>query len=928
MKNLRYEQYVAVLAIFTAPTVFANQEASSLPVITLSAEENKTIQEAYKGGGNMDIPRTENDIQPYTIISSETIQNLGATNVSEVLNKVLTSNTSTPNRSGSGFTGTASRINLRGLGASHTLVLINGRRSAGIGDRGDSELSDQPNLDNIPLSAIERIEVLPTSASAIYGSSAIGGVINVILKKDYVGSEVNVRYQNSVDDKQPVKSLNVVTGFALEGGRTQVMLTASKQNQDALTQGDRNWRTMARNLQLKNNPNLIYGAANPPSGHLVNIKSVNGSELVPGSGSSMAHIPKGWKGDLSQLKQGYALGLSNGMSAWSADTPLIADSRSEYFGLSINRDFTEQLNVYLEGSYAEEKAKHFTTPHGYGTVTYKANNPANPFGQDVKVTFPVNWSDMGELAYRHANNKTKRIATGFTYDLTPNWVVSADYAWSRSNIVINYPRLGSNNPGAKDWAIDFNNGSIDLIQDTTTNGTNIFKKYWNYPITQTQSTLNDFALRAAGSAYRWYAGDINLATGLEYRKIEAEGFADHQHVDNPWRKPTVRHMNASSVYAELNIPFVSSEMNIPWVKHLDMQLAGRYERFDVKARTPLYKVDNITKYNSILTGYDVQQKVTYDDFTPTIGFSYAPTNELMFRASFSKGFITPDQNRLAEPSIGKVTNGTLTDPKTGELLAEYESISGGNPNLTPESSESWNAGIVYTPENVSGLRLSVDYFRIKKDNNIATPTAQYLLENEQKFANRIKRDSNGKVVSIDTTPFNALGLKTEGVDTNIRYHFDSLIGLSQFSLGYTYTDEYKEQRSLIGGWDSRLNGSASGDPIRHRANASYVLEPTDQWTFGWSVQYYGSYNITDKNAILSQTGYASDELKIDGEFFHDIFARYKFKTPKLKDGRTEITFGVNNLFNSYTLDMSNTNYISRYTDPLGRNYYVNMKFSF
>lgn len=919
-------QCVFALVFVIAPSVFAQEENTKLKTITLSADHKKSIQEAYKGGGNMDIPRSEDDIQPYTIINSETIQQSGATSVEEVLSKVLTMNTSVQNESGGGFTSTTSQINLRGLGANHTLILINGRRSAGIGNRGTAELSDQPNLNNIPLSAIERIEVLPTSASAIYGSSAIGGVINVILKRDYVGTELNVRYQNTLNDQQPVVNGSFVSGFSLEDGRTQVMITGSKEDQDALQHSEKKWRNMGRALQLKNNPNSIYGGANPPAGNLVNIKSKDGSDLI--TGSSMVHIPKGWKGDLNQLGQGYALGLADGMSAWSADTSIITESKTESLGISVNRDFTSRLNIYAEGSYDEEKGKQLTTPHGYGSVEYKANNPANPFGQDVMVTYPVNWADMEEKAYRQIENKSKRLATGFTYELTPDWSLSADYAWSRANIMINYPRRGSNNPNAKAWAADLKDGKIDLIQDTTTVGADVIARYWNYPKTQTQSTLNDFALRAAGTAYRWYAGDINLATGLEYRKIDTEGFADHQHVDNPWRKPTERNMNASSAYAELSIPFISPDMGLSWAKHFDMQLAGRYERFDIKARTPLYKVDPVTQYNSVLTGYDVQEKVTYDDFTPTIGFSFAPNDQIMLRASYSEGFITPDLNSMAEPTSNVVTTGTLTDPKTGNIINDYTSVSGGSPDLTPESAKSYNAGIVFTPSVLTGLRLSLDYFNIQKSNNIATPSAEYVLANESQFGQRVERDTQGNVISIDTTPFNALGLKTQGLDTNIRYNFDSSIGHSMMSLGYTYTDRYDEQTSLTGGWESRLNGSASGNPIRHRANASFVLEPNSQWSFGWAAQYYGSYNITDQNAILSQTGKVSEKLRIEDDVLHDIFARYTLKTAKMKGSAAQFTFGIHNVLDSYSLDMSGSNYISRYSSALGRNYYLNMKFSF
>lgn len=908
---------MANIAIY--PYVYAADQVHQLPEIVVIAEKG-----AEALVGNMDIVRSEDDIQPYTIITTEDIKNTGATDVSELLTKLLPQATSIPNDSGSGFTGTTSQINLRGLGANHTLILINGRRTAGMGTRGTAESTDQPNLNNIPLSAIERIEVLPTSASAIYGSSAIGGVINVVLKRDYVGTDVSVRYEDTLGNDQPVKTISLVTGFALEDGRTQVMFTASKKDQDDLTDGEKNWLNMGRNLQLKNNPDSLLNASSPPAGDLVNLRIKNDDGTY-----TAAHIPKGWNGDVKNLGKGYALGLSDQMSAWSGATALITESKTESYGLSINRDFTDRLNVYLESSYDKEEGKHLTTPHGYGVVTYKANNPANPFGKEVQVNFPVPWADMGEKAYRRIENETKRVATGLTFDLTSDFILSADYSWSQADILVNYPRRGSNNPGAKSWTTDLNAGLIDLIKDTTTTGTDVIAKYWNYPKTQTQSTLNDFALRGAGTVGRWYAGDISMATGLEYRTIETEGFADHQHVDNPWRLPAERSMDAKSAYLELGLPLISPEMQLPWAKLLDIQVAGRYEEFEFDARTPQYTVDKNTGYNSNLTGYSIQEKTKFDDITPTIGFRFAPNDQVMLRASYSEGFITPKMDQLADPTVSQVTNSTLTDPKTGQIITDYESISGGDQNITPESSKSYNVGLVFTPDLIPDLRLSVDYFKIEKSNNIASPTAEYVLKNEANLPGRVTRDASGNVTAINIQSFNALGLKTSGIDTALSYRFDSLLGDSNLNIGYTYVDEYIQQTSLDGGWESLLNGSASGGPIRHRANAIFSFKPNDIWTFGWGTQYYSGYNITSAAAILNQTGVAADELKIEGEFFHDIFARAKlnFSDAKIVNS-AELGFGINNLFDTYTLDMSGSNYISRYSNSLGRNYYLTLKTSF
>ncbi|MCH7313788.1 TonB-dependent receptor [Acinetobacter sp. ANC 3882] len=933
-KFIRTTLCTSVLLVLASPQLFAQDntdKASTLPTIAVTASKSEV---AYKSG-NMDIPRTEDDVQAYTMIERDEIERSGTTTVTELLSKVLPMATSTNNSSY--FSGTSSQINLRGLGTSQTLVLINGRRSAGTGNRGTSESTDQPNLNNIPLAAIERIEVLPTSAAAIYGSGAIGGVINVILRKDYVGTEVNVRYSDTVDNQQPAKAFNLVSGFSLEDGRTHVMLTASKKDQDSLLASERDWKSKSRQNILKNNPNSLIGdKVNPPAGNLTNIRSKDGSELMPGWGSSMAHIPKGWNGNTSQLGQGYALGLSDGVSAWSGKEALLYDTKTEAFGLSLNRDFTDRLNVFLEAGYEKEEGWSFnTSPHGYNVVTVSKDSPHNPFGKDILVNYPMRLDSLGAFAKDTFETTQKKVATGFTFDLTPEWILSADYAWSKSDIRQRYTRQGGKNPKASAWNKDTANNSIDFLQDFTTTPTDLISKYWNYPKNNTQQTLNDFSIRATGPIAKWYAGDIRLATGIEHRRYESEGFADHQHVDNPWVKPTERKSNASSVYTEFNIPVISPELNLPFAKLLDVQLAARYEDFNVQAKIPQYdsKIDPATGYRSKFLNYSDSGKSKFDAITPTVGFRFAPNDQLMFRASYSEGFVTPSVSQISQPTSTQVTGATLTDPATGKIISTYERISDGNPDLTPESSKSINAGIVLTPEAIPDLRLSVDYYNIKKTNNISSIDAQYILDNQSKYGSRIKRNQAGDVVSIDTTPFNALNLKTSGIDTNLNYRFDSMIGETTFNLGYTHVNEYRQKHNLIDpekNFVSLVGGAVSDAPLKHRANASIYLQANDNWGFGWASQYYGSYDMVNATAILNQTGRADKKLKIEDQIYHDIFAKVKLPTSKLiKQSSSELSFGIQNLFNDYTVDMYGTqSYLSKYSDVRGRQYYLNLKFSF
>ena len=936
--SFRTTLYLSIMGAIFSSVVFAENVQHQTPALpTIAVTASSTTKEkpvAYKSG-NMDIPRTEDDVQAYTIIEREELERSGVTTVTEAISKLLPMATSTNNSSY--FTATSSQINLRGLGANQTLVLINGRRSAGTGNRGTAESTQQPNLNNIPLAAIERIEVLPTSAAAIYGSGAVGGVINVILRKDYVGTELDLRYANTTDDKQPVKSFNFVSGFSLEDGRTNVMLMASKKNQDGLQVRERDYKNKERQNILKNNPDSLIGSTvNPPAGNLTNIRSKDGSELIPGSGSSNAHIPMGWNGDINKLGKGYALGLGTGVSSWSGDSPILYDTDTESVGISINRDFSNRLNVFLEAGYDREKGWGYNdAPHGFGVVTVSKNSPHNPFGKDVLVNYTLNRDSFGAWAKDTFETTQKKAATGFTFELTPEWLLSADYAWSKSDIRQRYIRKGSVNPKAVQWNKDTANNLIDFIEDYTTKPTDIIQKYWHYTKNNTQQTLNDMSIRAAGPIATWYAGDIQLATGIEHRRYESEGFADHQYVDNPWVKPTERKTQASSVYTEFNVPLLSPEYNFRFAKLLEMQVAARYEDFKVSAKVPQYdtKADPTTGYKSKLLGYSDSGTAKFDAVTPTIGFKFAPNDQILLRASYSEGFVTPTMGQLALPSIGENTSTSLKDPVTGKILGtSTDIISGGNPDITPEKSKSYNFGVVLTPEMIENLRLSVDFYQIEKINNITSVSAQYILDNQDKYGNRVQRNANGDVTSIDTTSFNALGLKTKGIDTNLSYAFDSIIGNTSFNLGYTYVNEYKQQDSVtVPVVDFVAMGSSSVDyPLKHRANASIYLQPNDTWGFGWAAQYYGSYTITNAAAILNQTGKNDKSLKINDQIYHDIFAKAKLPLPKSnKINSAEVGFGIQNLFDDYAVDMSSSNgYISKYSDVRGRQYYLNLKMSF
>src|SRR5579863_1033830 len=222
---------------------------------------------------NLDVKRTEDDVQPYTIFDAQTIQQSGAVNVEDFLKQQLTQNTvgftnSQSTATGVSQLGSTSSIDLRGLGTNETLVLVDGRRMAGVQQYGGSSNNGgQPDINGIPLAAIERIEVLPSSASAIYGGSALGGVINIILKKNFQGGEFHYNYGNVTAGHVAQNNVGGSYGFTLPDDKTHIMVSANYADQQTLTVGDRlNLYDRGISTGLSNCASCLYASLLAPIG--------------------------------------------------------------------------------------------------------------------------------------------------------------------------------------------------------------------------------------------------------------------------------------------------------------------------------------------------------------------------------------------------------------------------------------------------------------------------------------------------------------------------------------------------------------------------------------------------------------------------------------------------------------------------------------
>lgn len=389
---------------------------------------------------NADIRRSEDDDQPYVVFGKEEIRSSQATSVEEFLRGRLPQNasfTGSNSQAAGGIGSPYSGFNLRGIGVNQTLVLINGRRVAdrSVANGGPT----QPDLNGVPVGAIERIEVLPSSAGGIYGGNAVGGVINVVLRSDYRGIDATLTHNATFDLHAPITRLDVSGGFALEEGRTTVTFGGAISSSGTLRVGDRRRLVQQGVDRGFRNRSPYLGNAAAPIGNGVNIRSTNGESLVLDNGtalgSNLTNVPIGYAGYASDG----GAALVAGAGRFNLDMPedlngarraLMTSSELRSFNISVKRNFFSWLDLFADYSHFVNKGSSFGVTQLPNTATLPANAPTNPFQQQVTVTFPAsNYSFPYEF-----ESTSRRLSTGAIVRLPGKWAVNLEFnrSWSSS----------------------------------------------------------------------------------------------------------------------------------------------------------------------------------------------------------------------------------------------------------------------------------------------------------------------------------------------------------------------------------------------------------------------------------------------------------------------------------------------------------------
>lgn len=861
------------------------------------------------------IKRVEQETgSPVQVMTREEIEKTGATSVQDLL-QFITAATSSGNFNASTVVGATTfgvqTASLRGLGGARTLVLLNGRRLGGFA--GDQLNGQAVNLTSIPFAAIERVEVLKDSASAIYGTDAIAGVINFILKKDYKGAEVNLSYgapTRSPRSDGTITDVSATAGWGdLSKDRYNVFLNAAWHKEESLLQKDRDFSNTSIIESIG-----LYGFSG--NSFPANVTAPPG---YPSIGTINPTYPSGCQGFPGALRAPESLyGPNNQRCIF--DPSAVAQAYPEVETTSVYAKGTFQINkdwqAFLSGAYSTTENHNVIQPVPLSDLF---NDPI--ILQPSSPYYPTAY--LNEYAPGYAGNPLNiryRAVLNGNRDVTDKneaWQIVGGVEGSWKNWDINVAGFYNEtevketlNGGFPQLSLVvplLNSGLVNFFGETPADvAAQVKATNYNGQAFKGSTKMYGFDAKMSGDVYTLPAGPLAVAVGTEYRREEITNIPS----------PALQTGDISgyggsfeAIDKSRNVWALYAEALIPIVKTVDLNVAVRYDDYsDVGSTT-----------------------------NPKVTLRWQPNNQFLGRASYSTGFLAPSLQQLFLPQRTGVSAAGSDDPlrcpttnDSRDCLTQFNLLYGGNPDLKPEESTSWTLGFVFEP--VQGASFLADYFNIKvKDLIIAGFSSETILGDLDTYGYLVQRGPvdpayptlPGPITQILQTNMNLGEVKIEGVDLEMHLRSQpTSVGRFNFDATGTYFIKYDTQNpdGTYSGGVSTVYGQVVTGVIprwKHYATLSWLYGP---WTVGLSNLYQSDY-------IDQQTDNDGNQRRVSSMSLWDLQGSYT----GIKNLR--LTLGVKNLWDTNP-PVTNQQYTFQsgfdpsYYDARGRFIYgsVNWKF--
>jgi iron complex outermembrane receptor protein len=735
------------------------------------------------------LPRVDTETpSPVTVITAQDIARTGFTTVSDVVRSISADNSgSIPNSFYAGFAAGSSGVALRGLTVNSTLVLIDGKRAASY-PLVDDGIRSFVDLNTIPLAAVERIEVLKDGASSIYGSDAIAGVVNIILKPSFQGVEGSADIGNSQHGGGFTKKATLLAGTGdLNTDHYNAYFSAEWEQDQPIALSDRSYPFNSSNYTRIGGNDLRWG--NPANNQGSTVGTVAPAGTAAGGqatgpfqplgpcapGMQSVTVPGGGPNTGTYCAQdqtqdyGYAQQYSNRVGLYSRFTYKFNDTTKAYVSLSYDENKT-----IINGTPAQIQS---SVPNNTNSIELPPGNPSNPFGNQYAL---INYA-FGDIPSQNIDDDHNLRGVIDLQGTFGDWNYEA-------SVVGNHQSLDSTSTGLLSYQgliNAVNNGTYNFANPSANSAAVRNSIAPPYSVTNT-ADMDVFDFNVNRELFDLPGGTTGFAGGVQFRH-EAQ-------LELP--------LNPGGIYQGLGSTFITGSRNV----------SGIYGEFDAPILESL---------EADVSGRFDHYPGVGNNFSPKVGLKWKPLDWVAVRGTFSKGFRAPQFGESAGSYSAGFTNNSVkglgapasfldahgndayvTNPYAIELG------NSGNPNLKPEKSQSFTFGVVVQPTN--WLNASLDYYNIKKSNVIvpANPgaaianyfaTGTVLPGYTMQFDLPDPTNPGGPLrpTFVGADYVNGLWMKTTGLDLDLQAHF-------QFANGIRYISEL--QGTQIFQWKQDVDG--------------------------------------------------------------------------------------------------------------------------
>jgi len=830
---------------------------------------------------------------PVSIVSSADIEFTGATEIADIMN-TLSVNSGAENRPDtftSFYSQGTSNVNLRGLGLSSTLVLLNGKRQTISGAKAQDG-STFVDTSSVPAIALERLEILKEGAAAAYGSDAVAGVVNFITKDEFDGVKIDGSWQSTDQDSQTDTNVSIIGGFGND--TTNIVLAASALRRNSLNGRER--------------PDLVDAAISS-----LGTSFVLSEDAVVASGDYAGSYRQG--DNVGNPKcdgeiQGVSIPRSNGNRCgfhYGLHYNIVnEEEREQYYG-SLKHVFESDMELKIKAFYTDYRIIDNYTVPSYPILTFptiSASHPNNPFGVDVTYLGRINPTlDPAQSPAAPRDNTTFRLEGdlrgGFSNGW--DWITSATY--SENEYTIRQPELSINrlNAGFEGRGGVSGNEFLNPF-DPTANSLELLNTLKTEFGSSTTTSLFTLDMVTTGSL----SDSINMAAGAQFRR---ESYDVDPNLESTIAPDPVTGINNRADFIFLGGVNAVDESRSATALFAEMEWLAS---------------DQLT-VNAALRYEDLD---TDSSVNPKIAALFEISDQWLLRASASTSFREPSLSQFYADTVSTLNvqdyevsaagnlvldAGGNPIPKGGSLFIRRATT--GNLNLEPEEATNYNLGLVFEGDR---LQSRIDYWKVDYEDVISIEDAQGKLlanPNGPDIERLDPNDPNSELGGISTDYFNAETIDASGIDFESKYTMDLTSGSIQFGLGLSHYLEYvipiNGQKEDVAGEFNRGNFARSLPETKGNVSAHWL---NDSHSVYARMSYTSSYDNGDD--------------KIDAFTPVEVQYRYLFD---FYESEASVSLGIINAFDEeppFVRDGANFSYDPKHHDPRGRLIYIRGSYKF